>query len=85
MSSTTTPSTNPERLLFPKKEAAYLLGISSRSLDYLIGDRRLKAVRIGKRTLIPRDELKRFARADQPEPIRSVTISGQEVSTALVC
>jgi excisionase family DNA binding protein len=76
---------NLERFLYPKREAAYLLGISPRAVDYLIADRRLKVVRIGKRTLIPREELRRFARADQPDPIRPFIADGQEVASSLPC
>jgi excisionase family DNA binding protein len=60
----------PARLLYPKAEAAVLLGISERSIDYLISAGRLKTVRIGKRNLIPAEELRRFIRADRPESIR---------------
>jgi excisionase family DNA binding protein len=63
--------TVPPRLLYPKAEAAILLGISERSIDYLISSGRLKTKRIGKRNLIPADELRRFVRADRPEQIRT--------------
>jgi excisionase family DNA binding protein len=62
--------TPPARLLYPKAEAAILLGISPRGIDYLISAGRLKTVRIGKRNLIPAEELRRFARGDRPEAIR---------------
>jgi excisionase family DNA binding protein len=75
----------PERLLYPKNEAGFLLGISARSIDYLISAGRLKTVRIGKRNLIPVDELRRFARADPPEAIRSNTHVRDEESISLVC
>jgi excisionase family DNA binding protein len=63
----------PQRLLHPKGEAAVLLGVSARSIDYLISQGRLKTVRIGKRNLVPIEELRRFARADRTEPIRHVS------------
>jgi hypothetical protein len=63
----------PTRLLYPKVEAGILLGVSARSVDYLISAGRLKTVRIGKRNLIPADELRRFARADRPAPIRPLS------------
>lgn len=50
------------RILNPKKEAARLLGISVRKLDYLIADGRLRASRIDGRVLLHRDELERFAK-----------------------
>jgi excisionase family DNA binding protein len=59
-----------ERLLYPRKEAAYQLGISVRSLDYLITSGRIKARRLGKRNLIPASELRRVARGDQTDRIR---------------
>jgi excisionase family DNA binding protein len=63
------------RLLYPKVEAAILLGISERSIDYLISSRRLKTKRIGGRNLVPADELRRFVRADHPEHIRPTSQS----------
>jgi hypothetical protein len=51
-----------ERLLYPRKEAAYKLGISLRSLDYLIAGQRIRTQRISKRVLIHARELERFAR-----------------------
>jgi Helix-turn-helix domain len=58
------------RLLYPKEEAGFLLGISERSIDYLISSGRLKTKRIGKRNLVPADELRRFIRSDRTEAIR---------------
>jgi excisionase family DNA binding protein len=65
-------SEKPNRLLHPKKEAAYLLGISVRALDYLIADKKLSTRRIGKRVLIPATELHRFIRSDHPENVREM-------------
>jgi hypothetical protein len=59
----------PTRLLYSRKEAAWLLCISPRSLDYLIGMKRLGTQRVGKRVMIPYSELVRFARANHFEPI----------------
>jgi excisionase family DNA binding protein len=58
---------NNQRLLVGRKEAADLLSISARALDYLVSNRRLSTRRIGSRVLIPVSELQRFARADHPE------------------
>lgn len=52
------------RLLYDRKEAARQLSISVRSLDALIGNGHLDTRRIGKRVLIPRGALVKFARAD---------------------
>jgi hypothetical protein len=46
-----------------------LLSISQRALDYLVATRRLPTRRIGKRVLIPVADLRKYARADHPEPI----------------
>lgn len=57
------------RLLHPRKEAAWLLGISVRSLDYLIANKQLATRKIGGRILVPHNELVRFSRADHFELI----------------
>jgi excisionase family DNA binding protein len=59
-----------ERLLVPVPEAAQLLGIGRTKTWQLIYTRRLKAVRIGRRTLIPRAELERFVRELEEEEAR---------------
>lgn len=51
-----------ERLLVPVPEAAHALGIGRTRTWQLVYQGRLKAVRIGRRTLIPRSELERFVR-----------------------
>ena len=50
------------RLLHPRPDAAHLLAISLRRLDYLIKSKDLSVIRIGKRTLVSQAELERFAR-----------------------
>ena len=55
-----------ERLLYSKNEAVELLGLSLRTIDYLIARGELKARRVGpKRVMIPRTELERFASGEQ--------------------
>jgi len=54
----------PEKILFDRKSAAVALSISVRSLDYLISGGQLKTRRIGRKVLIHRSELKRFAQGD---------------------
>ena len=54
------------RLNFSRKEAALLLGISTRSLDYAEKNDRITYTRLGRRCLIHRDELLRFGLHDQP-------------------
>jgi hypothetical protein len=61
--------TSAPRLLYDRKEAARQLSISVRSLDYLIGQRKLITRRLGKKVLVPHAELVRFASANHYEPI----------------
>ena len=61
-------SMRPEdKLLLSRQEAAVLLSISQRSLDYLIANKVLTVRRIGSRVLIPVQDLQRFVRADHPQ------------------
>ena len=53
-----------EKILVGKKEAAHLLSISLRNLDYIISRGELKPRRIGRRVLLSRRELEIFARRD---------------------
>ncbi len=50
-----------EKFLFARKEAAHALGISIRSLDYLIAGKHLETRRIGKKVLVTRAALVAFA------------------------
>lgn len=58
-----------ERLLYPRKDAAFQLGISVRSLDYLISNRKLTFQKIGKRVLIHHKELVTFAAKNHHSPV----------------
>ena len=59
------------KLLVSRVEAAQLLSISERGVDYLIAARRLQTRRIGGRVLIPVADLRKYARGDDPERIVS--------------
>ena len=59
------------KLLVGREEAAQILSISVRSVDYLLSNKRLNFRKIGGRVLIPVAELRRFARMDHPERIAS--------------
>ena len=48
------------RLAYSKKEAAAATSISLRSIDYLIGKGQLKAVKIGRRVVIPARDLEKL-------------------------
>jgi hypothetical protein len=52
------------KLLYSRKDAAFALSISIRSLDYLIANKRLTFRKVGKKILIPAGDLSRFARTD---------------------
>jgi hypothetical protein len=58
-----------EKLLVSRREAAQVLSISQRSLDYLVATQRLPTRRIGGRVLIPMVDLRRYASSDHPERI----------------
>lgn len=60
-----------EKLLYSKTEAAFALGVSKRSIEYLISGRKLDTRRIGSRVLIPAESLRRFARANHFETVAS--------------
>jgi excisionase family DNA binding protein len=61
------PAVSVEKLLLSRQEAAELLSISRRALDYLIANRAINVRRIGSRVLIPSQDLLRFASVDHPE------------------
>ena len=56
-----------DKLLVCHEEAAEILSISVRSVDYLLANRQRTSWRIGTRNLIPMADLRRFARMDPPE------------------
>jgi hypothetical protein len=56
-----------EKLLVGRIEAAGMLSISCRALDYLVANKQLLIRRIGTRVLVPVSELRRFSRSDHPE------------------
>ena len=55
-----------ERLFVGRSEAAQMLSISCRALDYLIGKKQLNTRRIGSRVLIPMADLLHFCQGDHP-------------------
>jgi excisionase family DNA binding protein len=63
-----------EKVLYTKREAAQLLSISPRTIDYLIFSQQLPARRIGRRVLIHRDSIEQFARRDHTS-IRTTALS----------
>ena len=65
----TLPTTPTTQMLYSRKQVAYQLGLSLRSVDYLIARKALTTRRIGKKVLVPHGELVRFSRQDHPEAI----------------
>ena len=61
------PVRSEQKLLVSREEAASLLSISKRALDYLIANRTLAVRRIGTRVLIPIRDLEQFAQNNHPE------------------
>jgi hypothetical protein len=55
-----------EKLLVGRHQAAEMLSISRRALDYLVSSNQLAVRHIGARVLIQVVDLKRFSRADHP-------------------
>lgn len=51
----------PEQILFSKRQTAQVLSISVRTLDKLILSKKLPIQRIGRRVLISRVSIERFA------------------------
>lgn len=59
------------KLLVSREEAAAMVSLSVRSIDYLLASKQLPFRKIGTRTMIPVTELQRFARMNHPERIAS--------------
>ena len=59
------------KLLVSRREAAAIVSLSIRSIDYLLARKQLPFRKIGTRTMIPVSELQRFARMDHPKRIAS--------------
>jgi hypothetical protein len=60
-----------EKLLYSRRDTAEALSLSIRSVDYLITTGRLTARRVGGKILIPASAVRRFAREDHPDSVRS--------------
>jgi len=67
-----TMQTTTERLLYPRKDAAFQLGVSVRTLDYLVAAKQLETRRVGKKVLIPRGSLVKFAGANHYGPVSEI-------------
>ncbi len=54
-----------EKILLSRAEAAATLGLSLRSIDYLLSARKLAAKKVGRRTLVTRASLEKFCKSDR--------------------
>lgn len=74
--------TNDEaRLLYDRKGAARMLSISVRSLDYLIAGKELETRRIGRKVLVTRASLMRYASGNHFDAIKESTAVLNDVSS----
>jgi hypothetical protein len=62
-----------EKFFYSRKEAAYALAMSVRTIDYLISDQKLRTRRHNRRVHIPAEDVKRLA----AELMRSDIVSGK--------
>jgi len=56
-------------ILISKADCASILGVSVRAIDYLITNKKLESRRLGRRVLVVRSSVLRFAAKDNPEPL----------------
>jgi len=61
------------RILRPRADAAFQLGVSLRKLDQLLNDGAVQAVKIGKRVLITQMELDRIGKSGAGEGVKRHT------------
>lgn len=54
------------QLLFDKKGAAEMLSLSVRTIDYMLTNGELESKRVGRKVLIPKSALAKFAARDHP-------------------
>jgi excisionase family DNA binding protein len=69
-----------EALAFNRREAADVLRVSLRTVDYLLAQGNLRGRRIGRRIVIPKTEIDRLLRRDTPidHPIPSQSALREE-------
>ncbi|HZP06177.1 MAG TPA: helix-turn-helix domain-containing protein [Terracidiphilus sp.] len=60
----------PEKFLYSQREAAESVALSRRSITHYIAKGDLETRRIGRRVLITRESLRKFASCNHFEPIR---------------
>jgi len=67
-------------LLYSRRDAARLLGISLRSVDYLIASGKLKSRKIGSRILVPASQIARLAETGCPYGVTTQAAPGSEAA-----
>lgn len=68
-----------EKLLLSLKEFSYIADLSLRTTTKLIASGEIKSIRVGRRRLVHRDELERFARRDHPTDLREKSVLRKKV------
>ena len=68
-------SPSPEKFLYSQKEAAESVALSRRSISHYIAKGELETRRIGRRVLVTRESLRRFASKNHYESIRPLSKS----------
>jgi hypothetical protein len=58
-----------QKMLYTRKNAAVVLSLSVRALDYLIATKKLNTIRVGRKVLLGHRELVKFSRRNSPTPI----------------
>lgn len=53
-----------EKLLYSKKDAAFALSLSVRSIEHLLATKRIEFRRFGAKVLIPATEIRKFAKGN---------------------
>jgi len=63
------PQTTIIPILISKAACASILSVSVRAIDYLITNKKLESRRLGRRVLVVRSSVVRFAAKDNPGPL----------------
>ncbi len=74
-----------EKLLYSRRDTAEALSLSVRSIDYLITSGRPSARRVGGKILTPANAVRRFAREDHPDSVRTTVPEASKRAKADLC
>ena len=67
------------KVLLSLREVSVLAGLSLRTTTKLIASGEIKSIRVGRRRLVPRDELERFARQDHSTDLHEKSVLRKKV------